>query len=120
MLQRLWIEEEGVLAFEWIVLLTLVVIGVIGGVAAIRDAVIHEAQGSVGAMVSLDQGYFVEPPLGVGVVSVAGASDNGCTSSAVYMGAGDNTLWANGRINATTMNQVNQQVVPTTVLCPLP
>ena len=50
MLMRLWREDEGVLTFEWIMLLTLLVIGVIGGVAGIRDAIIHECQGVVGAM----------------------------------------------------------------------
>ena len=39
MLKRLWREDEGVLTFEWILLLTLLVIGVIGGVAGIRDAI---------------------------------------------------------------------------------
>ena len=70
MLKRVWREEEGVLTFEWILLMTLLVIGVIGGVAGIRDAVLHETQGVVGAMVSLDQSYEVVPPLGVGVDSL--------------------------------------------------
>ena len=57
--ERLWCEDEGVLTFEWILLSTLLVIGTIGGVAAIRDAIIQEAQGVVGAMVALDQSYYV-------------------------------------------------------------
>ena len=81
MLKRLWNHDEGVLTFEWITLLTLLVIGVIGGIAAIRDAVIHEATGAVGAMTSLDQSYLLEPPLGVGVQSAHNNSGT-CTSSA--------------------------------------
>jgi hypothetical protein len=83
MLMRLWREDEGVLTFEWIMLLTVLVIGVIGGVAAIRDAIIHECQGVVGAMVSLDQSYYVAPPLTVSVTSPGGDdTSTNCTSSA--------------------------------------
>ena len=82
MLKRLWREDEGILTFEWILLLTLLVIGVVGGVAGIRDAIIHECQGVVGAMVSLDQSYFIAAPLGVGVgsaIPIGGSTD--CASS---------------------------------------
>ena len=72
MLMRLWREDEGVLTFEWIMLLTLLVIGVIGGVAGIRDAILEECQGVVGAITSLDQSYFVQPPLAVSVSSTSG------------------------------------------------
>jgi hypothetical protein len=83
MLMRLWREDEGVLTFEWIMLLTLLVIGVIGGVAAIRDAIILECQGVVGAIVSLDQSYYVAQPLTVSVSSPGGDDANqNCTSSA--------------------------------------
>ena len=67
MLMRLWREDEGVLTFEWIMLLTLLVIGVIGGVAGIRDAILLECQNVVGAIVSMDQSYIVQPPLYVSV-----------------------------------------------------
>jgi hypothetical protein len=101
MMKRLWCEDEGVLTFEWIMLLTLLVIGVIGGVAGIRDAIIHECQGVIGAMVSLDQSYVVQPPLGVAVLadnSQAGG-DALCTSSAASMGYADSANVQNGRVN---------------------
>ena len=44
MLMRFGCEDEGVLTFEWIMLLTLLVIGVIGGVAGIRDAISQEGR----------------------------------------------------------------------------
>ena len=90
MLKRLWGEDEGFLTFEWIMLLTVLVIGVIGGLAGLRDAIIHESQGVVGAMTSLDQSYVVQPPLVLSVSSVGGIGNGGigndgsgsCTSGA--------------------------------------
>ena len=119
MLKRLWVNDEGVLTFEWIMLLTLLVVGVIGGLAAIRDAIIHEAQGTSGAIVSLDQGYLVVPPLGVGVDSINPTASN-CTSSASVFGFQDQANWSNGRLSKNQLDQVNQGLNPTTYLCPLP
>lgn len=112
MLKRLWNEDEGVLTFEWILLLTLLVIGVIGGVAGIRDAIIHEAQGVVDAMISTDVTYTVQPPLGVGVKSQANDTPD-CTSSAVGFFADDIAGIALGRDASTEQSQVNK----TTTLC---
>jgi len=100
MLKRLWREDEGVLTFEWIMLLTLLVIGVIGGVAGIRDAIIHECQGVAGAMVSLDQSYVVVPPLGLAVSSIDGQDTAGnCTSSAAAMSFADSANLQTNRVN---------------------
>ena len=118
MLKRLWCEDEGVLTFEWILLLTLLVIGVIGGVAGIRDAIIHECQGVVGAMVSLDQSYYVTPPLGVGVDSIT-PTGSGCTSSASYSQFKDAATWANGRMSVSGLSGIAQSV-GTEGLCALP
>jgi len=104
MLMRLWREDEGILTFEWILLLTLLVIGVIGGVAGIRDAIIHECEGVVGAMVALDQSYYVEPPLGVGVLSLGGETTN-CTSSAAYSHFKDTAVWGAGRTTTAYIAQ---------------
>jgi Flp pilus assembly pilin Flp len=41
-IQQLWHEEDGVLSFEWVLLVTLLVLGIVGGLAAARDAVIDE------------------------------------------------------------------------------
>ena len=81
MLKRLWREDEGVLTFEWIMLLTLLVIGVIGGVAGIRDAIIHEAAGVAGAIVSLDQSYTVSAPVTFNV-QTEGSTGQFCNVSA--------------------------------------
>ena len=37
---RMWNEEEGVLSFEWTLLVTLLVLGIVGGLAGARDAII--------------------------------------------------------------------------------
>jgi Flp pilus assembly pilin Flp len=90
MLLRLWREDEGVLTFEWILLLTLLVIGVIGGVAGIRDALLAEAQNVVGAIASVNQTYTVAPPLGVsvsngfGVAACSGAQGFGFEGTNMY------------------------------------
>ena len=119
MLMRLWREDEGVLTFEWIMLLTLLVIGVMGGVAGIRDAIIHECQGVVGAMVALDQSYIVQPPLAVGVNSAGAATDATCnTSSAAGSAFQDSSGFAVGRVspgptqNVTTPTLCNVTVFP--------
>jgi len=41
-LKRLWSDDRGVLSFEWVVVITLLVIGIVGGLAAVRDATIDE------------------------------------------------------------------------------
>jgi len=89
MMKRLWCEDEGILTFEWILLLTVLVIGVVGGVAGIRDAIIHECQGVVGAMESLNQTYYIAPPLTVSTYPMTAGSGqapgnltNNCTSTA--------------------------------------
>jgi Flp pilus assembly pilin Flp len=52
-------NECGVLSFEWILLITLVVIGIVGGLSAARDAIISELGDIVGAVVHIDQSYTV-------------------------------------------------------------
>ena len=114
MLKRLWCEDEGVLTFEWIMLLTLLVIGVIGGVAGIRDAIIHEAQSVVGAIVSLDQSYTIVAPLAVSVSPYSGSGGTACTSSASSSGFHDTATWASGR---ATLGSLPQVVSPNGTLC---
>ncbi len=55
-------DERGVLSFEWILLITVLTIGIVGGISAVRDAVISEMGDVAGAMVAVDQSYAVAPP----------------------------------------------------------
>ena len=61
-LNRVWKEDEGVLTFEWILLITVLVIGIVGGLSAVRDALITELGDVAQAMISLDQSYTILPP----------------------------------------------------------
>ena len=62
-LARIWREETGVLTFEWILLITVLVIGLVGGLSAVRDALIDEMGDVSEGVVSLDQSYWVNAPL---------------------------------------------------------
>ena len=85
-LARMWKEEDGVLSFEWILLVTLLVIGIVGGVAAARDAIIDEFGDVAQAMLALDQSYTIAFPLTVIVhTGISGsASDSSFTDAAIY------------------------------------
>ncbi|MEI8375497.1 MAG: hypothetical protein WCJ35_21970 [Planctomycetota bacterium] len=100
-LARLWYEDEGVLTFEWITLYTLLVIGTIGGVAGVRDALNQECLGVIGAMTSLDQSYYVAPPLGIDVQSATmGKVNSHRISSASGSQFNSRAAWANGRTSS--------------------
>lgn len=63
----LWRDCHGGLSFEWIVLLTVLVLGVVGGMTAVRDAAISEFGDVAGAVTAVDQSYvgfgvtFIDP-----------------------------------------------------------
>lgn len=87
---RMWKEDDAVLAFEWVLLVTLLTIGIVGGVAAARDAIIDELGDVALAMISVDQSYTVNFPLGVLVHAppseggASGGSDSSFTDDAAY------------------------------------
>ena len=84
LLCRVWREDRGVLTFEWVLLITVLAIGIVGGLSAVRDALITEL-GDVGeAVVSLDQSYTVLPPWEVMIPDCLqdGASDSSFTDEA--------------------------------------
>lgn len=86
-LSRLWKEEDGVLSFEWVLLVTLLTIGIVGGLVAARDAIIDELGDVAQAMLAVDQSYTVAFPLYVEVHTVgffAGGSDSSFTDAASY------------------------------------
>ncbi|MFN0018833.1 MAG: Flp family type IVb pilin [Pirellulaceae bacterium] len=93
MFVRLWNEDDGVLSFEWILLLTLLVIGIVSGVSAARDAIIDEFGDVAQAMLSLDQSYTIDFPLNVDVhtVDATSASDSSFTDALIYTDCGRTT-----------------------------
>jgi len=52
-------KRRGILTFEWILLITVLVVGIVGGVSAVRDAMISEMGDVVGAATAVDQSYSV-------------------------------------------------------------
>ena len=41
-LRGLWAETDGLMAFEWVLLVTLLTIGIVSGIAGARDAIVDE------------------------------------------------------------------------------
>jgi Flp pilus assembly pilin Flp len=77
-------EDDGVMSFEWVLMFTLLTIGIVSGLAAARDAVVDEMGDAAEAMVALDQSYQVDFPLmpyftdpRLGIDETGGASDSG-------------------------------------------
>ncbi|WP_425614183.1 Flp family type IVb pilin [Anatilimnocola sp. NA78] len=87
---RMWSEQDGVLSFEWVLLVTLLTFGIVGGIAAARDAIIDELGDVAQAMLSLDQSYTVAFPLLVEVhaPSTSGGSDSLFTDAALFTDCG--------------------------------
>lgn len=62
---RMWKEDDAVLSFEWVLLVTLLTIGIVGGIAAARDAIIDELGDVAQAMMAVDQSYTIDFPLDI-------------------------------------------------------
>jgi Flp pilus assembly pilin Flp len=74
-LTPLWMEEDGVLSFEWVVLTTLLTLGIVAGLTAARDAIVDELGDAAQAMLALDNSYTIDWPLEL-EVDVDGAGGN--------------------------------------------
>ena len=83
---RMWKEDDGVLSFEWVLLVTLLTIGIVSGVAGARDAIIDELGDVAQAMLALDQSYSIDFPLAVEVhaPTASSASDSEFIDAAQY------------------------------------
>ena len=57
LISQIWTEEDGVLSFEWTLLLTLLTLGIVSGLSAARDAVIDELGDLAQAAGAMDQSY---------------------------------------------------------------
>src|SRR5258708_13910631 len=55
--RQVWAEEDGVLSFEWTLLLTLLTIGIVSGLSSARDAIIDELGDVAQAAGAMDQSY---------------------------------------------------------------
>ena len=54
-------KKKGVITFEWILLLSLLLIGIAGGVAIIRDALVIESCEVADAILHNNKSYIVSP-----------------------------------------------------------
>ena len=52
-----WREEDGVLSFEWTLLVILLVFGIVSGLCAARDGIIDELSDQAEAILAFDQSY---------------------------------------------------------------
>jgi Flp pilus assembly pilin Flp len=63
-LKRIWAEDDGVLSFEWSLLVVLLTFGIVSGLSAIRDVIIDELGDQAEAVLQFDQSYsFAGIPL---------------------------------------------------------
>lgn len=86
-LQQLWAETDGVLSFEWALLVTVMVIGVVAGLSAARDAIIDEFGDVAQAMLAVDHSMTIAFPLQTIVHNPddpSSASDSGFTDAQFY------------------------------------
>ncbi|MHC4403738.1 MAG: Flp family type IVb pilin [Planctomycetota bacterium] len=62
LLKHIWNDRRGALTFEWILVITLLVIGIVGGYSAVRDGLIDELGDVTGAILAVDQSFTTEGP----------------------------------------------------------
>jgi len=85
-LKQLWSDDDGVLAFEWTLLLTLLTIGIVSGLAGARDAIIDELGDTAQVMLCIDQSYTLAFPLQMNIHTNAtsSASDSSFIDGLIY------------------------------------
>jgi Flp pilus assembly pilin Flp len=98
----MWKEDDGVISFEWTLLITLLTFGIVSGIAAARDAIIDEFGDAAQAMLSIDQSYTIAFPLLVQVhaATTSSASDSSFTDALIYTDCDRGFL-----INSQTVNE---------------
>ena len=86
-LTQLWTEDDGVLAFEWTLLLTLLTLGIVGGGAGARDAIIDELGDTAQVMLCIDQSYTILSPLSVNIhtTDTSSASNSAFIDAMLYV-----------------------------------
>ncbi|WP_145097473.1 Flp family type IVb pilin [Anatilimnocola aggregata] len=106
LLWKMWHETDGVLSFEWTLLTSLLTVGVVSGVTAVRDSTIDEFGDVSQAMLSLDQSYFIDAPLVIGVHTTYYGFGNYPTaaSSSRFIDAARYTDCARGGIKVQEFN----------------
>ena len=96
-MKRLWADDGGALiATEWVFVATILILGIITGLIAVRQAVISELTEFANALMALDQSY-----------SFAGQSN--CLSSTAGSAATDSSdSIAEAQVNTNSTTAINQ------------
>ena len=99
-LMQAWKEEDGVLTFEWVLLATLLTIGIVSGLAGVRDAIFDELGDVAQAMLSLDQSYVIDVPLEVVVhtTTTSSAAGSSFIDAAFYQDCARTTAYAPAQV----------------------
>ena len=86
LLWKMQVEDDAVLSFEWVLLVTLVTIGVVGGLAAVRDAIIDELGDFSQAAMAIDESYTITDPLSIVVhdLTESGSANTSFVDAAIY------------------------------------
>jgi hypothetical protein len=85
LLASAWQEEDGVLSFEWTLLVILLVFGIVSGLCAARDGIIDELSDQAAAILAFDQSYSFS---GIGSIPASSYTD----SLGVVTDCGRNTV----------------------------
>jgi hypothetical protein len=72
-LSSAWQEEDGVLSFEWTLLVVLLVFGIVSGLCAARDGIIDELSDQAAAILAFDQSYSFS---GIGPIPASSYTDS--------------------------------------------
>lgn len=59
------LRKKGVITFEWMILIALLVLGIVGGLAVLRDSIITECAEVADAILSHNKSYVIREPLGL-------------------------------------------------------
>ena len=86
-LLKMGTEDDGVLSFEWVLLVTLLTIGIVGGLASVRDAIIDELGDFSEAAMALDESYTITNPIAIHVHEItaeSGSANSSYVDAAIY------------------------------------
>ena len=68
-------RRKAMLTFEWILLITILVIGIVSGLAVIRDATIIESGEVADAILHHNKSYYIRSPVEGEVIVKSGIGD---------------------------------------------
>lgn len=107
-LKNMWVEQEGVLSFEWTLIVTLVVIGIVSGLAGARDAIIDELGDFAEAAQGIDQSFSLA---GLSIDFNGDAVIDFTTPASDYTEGPEDSVYTDCTRSAAPLGQSPQQVL---------